>query len=247
EWREVFAGFVPTARSVVDPAMLYISIGIIGATVMPHNLYLHSSTVQTRRFELSHAGRKNAITFATVDVVVALCVAFLINAAILVTSAAVFHANGYREVAELQEAYRLLGPLTGTSVATVLFGLALLASGQGSAVTATMAGQIVMEGYVDLRMRPWARRLLTRSLAIVPAFFALLAYGETGLAKLLVLSQVILSLQLPFAMVPLVRFTGDRKLMGEFVNSSAVKGVALAIVAAIITLNAVLIWQTIVI
>jgi manganese transport protein len=244
QWREVFAGFLPSRRFVVDPAMLYIAIGIMGATIMPHNLYLHSSTVQTRRFELNRAGKANALRFATADIVIALCLAFLINAAILITSAAVFHANGYNSVVELQNAYHLLGPLTGTSIASLLFGLALLASGQSSAVTTTMAGQIVMEGYVDLKIRPWARRLLTRSLAIVPAFFMLLAYGESGMARLLLFSQVILSLQLPFAVVPLIRFTGDRALMGAFVNSRTVKILALIVAGAIVTLNASLLWQT---
>lgn len=245
QWAAVAAGFIPAAETVANPAMLYIAIGIIGATVMPHNLYLHSSIVQTRRFELTDGGKRDALRFATVDVVIALSLAFLINAAILITSAAVFHRSGYNEVAELQDAYRLLSPLTGAGIASLLFGLALLASGQSSTLTATLAGQIVMEGYVRIRLPLWARRLLTRSVAIVPAFFITLHYGESGLARLLILSQVILSLQLPFAIIPLIRFTSSKAAMGSFANSRQMAGLAWFIALIIIGLNATLLLSTV--
>lgn len=244
EWRAVASGFIPSEETLTNPGMLFIAIGIIGATVMPHNLYLHSSTVQTRRFARDVTGKKSAITFASVDIIFALCMAFFINAAILITAAAVFHTNGYREVAELQEAYKLLGPLTGVGVASVLFALALLASGQSSSITATLAGQIIMEGYVRLSLPPWARRLLTRSLAIMPALFVTLHYGESGIARLLLLSQVILSLQLPFAVIPLVRATSSKQVMGEFANRRWVVAVAALAVVIIISLNAILVYRT---
>ncbi len=240
-WYDVLQGFVPTVRTVTDPGLLYIAIGIIGATVMPHNLYLHSSIVQTRRVDQSVTDKKTLLGFATIDIVIALCIALFINAAILITSAAMFHANGYREIAELQDAWRLLGPLTGTTIASVLFALALLASGQSSTLTATLAGQIVMEGYVHLKMSAWARRLLTRGIAVVPALLATLLEGDSGVAKLLILSQVILSLQLPFAIVPLIRYTGNRKIMGAFANSRTVTVAAIAIVTLIVVLDAELI------
>jgi manganese transport protein len=242
-WAQVLQGFVPRTSSLADPHRLYVAIGIIGATVMPHNLYLHSSLVQTRRFALDAQGKQSALGFATIDIVVALTLAFVINAAILVTSAAVFHGRGYHEVAELQQAYQLLGPLTGTAAASLLFALALLASGQSSAITATLAGQIVMEGYLRLKIAPWARRLLTRSFAVVPALFVTLAYGESGIARLLLLSQVMLSLQLPFAVVPLIRFTSSRRLMGVHANSRAVVVVAVLLATLIVVLNALLVWQ----
>lgn len=245
EWREVFAGFIPTTQTITDQGMLYIAIGIIGATVMPHNLYLHSSTVQTRRFDTSPEGKKNAVAFATVDVIFALCLALLVNAAILITSAAVFHGSGHREVAELQDAYRLLGPLTGTTLASVLFGVALLAAGQSSSVTATLAGQVVMDGYVRLKLPLWARRLVTRSIAIVPALFVTLAYGDTGIAKLLLLSQVILSLQLPFAMYPLIRFTSSKAIMGRFASPRSVVIAAWAAMILIVCLNVILIFKVV--
>jgi manganese transport protein len=243
EWSAVAAGFIPTSRTVTDPGMLYLAIGIIGATVMPHNLYLHSSTVQTRCFSTSDEGKKSAITFATVDIIVALGLALLVNAAILITSAAVFHSSGHAEVAELQDAYRLLGPLTGTTLASVLFAVALLAAGQSSSITATLAGQIVMEGFVQLKLPAWARRLITRSIAIVPALFVTLLYGESGIARLLLLSQVVLSLQLPFAMLPLIRFTSSRQIMGQFASSRTVVVFASATMGVIVSLNILLIWK----
>jgi len=244
EWAAVAAGFIPSTQTVTDPGMLYLAIGIIGATVMPHNLYLHSSTVQTRRFDTSDAGKRGAIAFATVDVIVALAIALLVNAAILITAAAVFHVNGHTEVAELQDAHRLLGPLTGAAVASTLFAVALLAAGQSSSVTATLAGQIVMEGFVQIRIPPWARRLLTRSIAIVPAFIVTAAYGESGIGKLLLFSQVVLSLQLPFAMLPLIRYTSSRAIMGRFASPRPVACVAWTTMAIIVGLNAILIWRT---
>jgi len=240
EWGAVAAGFIPSARTLTDPGMLYLAIGIIGATVMPHNLYLHSSTVQTRRFHTGDAGKRSAIAFATADVLVALALALLVNAAILITAAAVFHVNGHAGVAELQDAHRLLGPLTGTAMAGTLFAVALLAAGQSSSITATLAGQVVMEGFVQLRLPPWARRLLTRSIAVVPAFLATLAHGEAGIGRLLLFSQVVLSLQLPFAMFPLIRFTSDAAIMGRFANPRWMRRAAWTTMATIVVLNLVL-------
>jgi manganese transport protein len=237
QWAQVAAGFIPTQQVVTDPTMLYLAIGIIGATVMPHNLYLHSSTVQTRRFDLTNAGKRNAMRYATVDIVSALVLAFLVNASILITAATVFHQNGHREVVEIQQAYHLLTPLMGTGIASLLFGLALLASGQSSTLTATLAGQIVMEGYLQLKLPVWLRRLLTRSIAIVPALFATAYYGESGIAKLLIFSQVLLSLQLPFAVIPLIRFTSDKKSMGQFVSPPWVIRLAWLVAFVIIALN----------
>lgn len=215
---EILKGLIPQSDLLTNSEMLYIGIGIIGATVMPHNLYLHSSIVQTRKYEDSSAGKKEAIKFITIDSTVALMLAFFINAAILIVAAAVFHRNGHTEVAEIEDAYQLLSPLLNAPIASTLFALALLASGQNSTLTGTMAGQIVMEGFLDIRLKPWVRRLLTRGLAIIPAIICVIFYGEKGIAKLLILSQVVLSFQLGFAIIPLVWFTGDRKKMGEFVN-----------------------------
>jgi manganese transport protein len=217
--------------------MLYLAIGILGATVMPHNLYLHSAIVQTRRYELAEAGRREAIRLATIDSTVALAFALLVNGAILILAAAAFHEAGHHEVAEIQEAYHLLAPLLGVPVASTMFAIALLASGQNSTITATLAGQIVMEGFLDLRLPAWARRLTTRLLAIVPAVVMTALYGESGTTELLILSQVILSLQLPFAVVPLVRFTSDRAKMGAFVNPRWLSRLAWAVATLIITLN----------
>lgn len=242
QWREVAAGIIPNSQTITDPAMLYVAIGIIGATVMPHNLYLHSSTVQTRRYALDEEGRRSAMKWASIDVVIALLLALVVNASILITAAAVFHASGHREVAEIQDAYHLLTPLLGTGLASILFGLALLASGQSSTLTATLAGQIVMEGYVQLKMRPWLRRLLMRSIAIVPALIATIYYGESGTAKLLVFSQVVLSLQLPFAVIPLVRFTSDRKRMGGFVNPRWMSCLAWLVAGIIVSLNGAMLY-----
>src|SRR5207249_9185731 len=211
-------GFLPTPQIVADPGMLYIAIGILGATVMPHNLYLHSSIVQTRRYELTALGKREAIKFATIDSTVALMFALFINAAILIVSAATFYSRGRNDIAEIQDAYQLLSPLLGMTGASTLFALALLASGQNSTLTGTLAGQIVMEGFLDIRLRPWLRRLLTRSLAIIPAVIVTALSGEAGTAKLLVLSQVILSMQLSFAVFPLVMFTSDKQKMGQFVS-----------------------------
>jgi manganese transport protein len=240
-WGDVASGFLPTSQAVSDSKMLYLIIGIIGATVMPHNLYLHSSTVQTRHVAPDDKGKQIAVRYATIDVIIALMFACIVNAAILITAAAVFHQHGHRDVAEIQNAYYLLTPLLGTSIASFLFGLALLVSGQSSTLTATLAGQIVMEGYMHLKMPAWARRLLTRAIAIVPALFAASFYGESGIAKLLIFSQVVLSMQLPFAIIPLVRFTSDRTIMGNFVSSRWLTGLACSITAGIIFLNALMI------
>ncbi len=237
---DVLRGIVPTTQIVTNPAMLYIAIGILGATVMPHNLYLHSSVVQTRSFVRDDAGKREAIRFATLDSTIALALACCINAAILILAAAAFHRVGRTDVAEIEQAYALLSPMLGAGAASVLFATALLASGQNSTVTATLAGQIVMEGFVDLRIPAWARRLSTRLIAIVPAVAVALFYGEGGTTRLLILSQVILSLQLPFAVVPLVQFTGDARIMGRFATRGLLRILAWAIAAIIILLNATL-------
>jgi manganese transport protein len=237
-------GFLPSPKIVTDPGMLYIAIGILGATVMPHNLYLHSSIVQTRRYELSAAGKREAIKFATIDSTVALMFALFINAAILIVAAATFYTRGRGDVAEIQEAYKLLTPLLGVTGASTLFAVALLASGQNSTLTGTLAGQIVMEGFLNIRLRPWLRRLITRLIAIIPAVIVTIISGEKGTTNLLVLSQVILSLQLSFAVFPLVMFTSDKVKMGEFVNSPAVKWLAWIIAIVIASLNGWLLFQT---
>jgi len=237
-------GFIPSPQIVADPGMLYIAIGILGATVMPHNLYLHSSIVQTRRYELTTAGKRQAIKFATIDSTLALMFALFINAAILIVSAATFYTRSRTDIAEIQEAYHLLSPLLGVTGASTLFALALLASGQNSTLTGTLAGQIVMEGFLHLRLRPWLRRLITRAIAIIPAVIVTAMSGEKGTANLLVLSQVILSLQLSFAVIPLVMFTSDRTKMGEFVNSTPVKLLAWFVAIFIALLNGWLLVQT---
>ena len=214
----ILQGMIPTMRIVTDPGTLYIAIGILGATVMPHNLYLHSSIVQTRRYELTPVGKREAIKFATIDSSLALLFALLINAAILIMAAATFHRSGRHEVAGIAQAYELLSPLLGAGAASTLFAVALLASGQNSTLTGTLAGQIVMEGFLNLRLRPWLRRLITRLIAVAPAVVVIVVSGEQAVEKLLVMSQVILSMQLSFAVFPLVRFTGDKLKMGEFVN-----------------------------
>jgi manganese transport protein len=239
----VMRGFIPSAQVVTNPAMLYIAIGILGATVMPHNLYLHSSIVQTRMYEQTSEGKREAVKFSFIDSTVALSFALFINAAILIVSAATFHRSGRTEVAEIQDAYQLLTPLLGAGASTV-FALALLASGLNSTLTGTLAGQIVMEGFLNIRLRPWLRRLITRAIAIVPAVIVAIIYGESGTAKLLVLSQVILSLQLSFAVFPLVMFTSDRAKMGEFVNPLWVKVLAYTVAFVIASLNAWLLFQT---
>jgi len=240
----MLAGLVPTPHIITNPGMLYIAIGILGATVMPHNLYLHSSIVQTRAFERTDSGKTMAIKFATIDSTVALLIAFFINASILVLSAAAFHGSGHQDVADISDAYSLLSGTLGVSIASVLFGVALLAAGQNSTLTGTMAGQIVMEGFLALRLRPWVRRLLTRLVAIVPAVIVAGLYGEQGIGELLVLSQVILSLQLSFAVVPLVQFTSERKKMGQFVNPRWLTVLAWVVTAIIVGLNIYLLIQT---
>jgi manganese transport protein len=237
-------GFLPSPQIVSDPGMLYIAIGILGATVMPHNLYLHSSIVQTRRYELSASGKREAIKFATIDSTVALMVALFINAAILIVAAATFYTHGRNDVAEIQDAYKLLTPLLGVTGASTLFALALLASGQNSTLTGTLAGQIVMEGFLNIRLRPWLRRLITRLIAIIPAVVVTIISGEKGTTNLLVLSQVILSLQLSFAVFPLVMFTSDKVKMGAFVNGPVVKTLSWFVASVIALLNGWLLMQT---
>ncbi|MGH7590242.1 MAG: Nramp family divalent metal transporter [Gemmatimonadales bacterium] len=237
-WGPVAAGLLPAAGIVTDPGMLYIAVGILGATVMPHNLYLHSAIVQTRKVVPDERSRHEAIRFSTIDSTAALMFAFFINGAILVVAAATFHQTGHAEVAEIGDAYRLLSPLLGTALASTLFAVALLASGLNSTITGTLAGQVVMEGFLDIRLPPWLRRLLTRMIAIVPAVLVTAFLGERGTGKLLILSQVILSLQLSFAVVPLVMFTSDRKKMGPFVNGPALKAISWVTTVAIVGLNA---------
>ena len=239
----VLAGFVPRASILADPDKLYIAIGILGATVMPHNLYLHSSIVQTRMYDETPAGRKEAVKFAFIDSTVALSFALFINAAILIVAAATFHRAGETSVAEIQDAYRLLTPLLGVTGASAVFAFALLASGQNSTLTGTLAGQIVMEGFLNIRIRPWLRRLITRLIAIVPAALTAIFFGVHGTAQLLILSQVILSLQLSFAVFPLVRFTSERLKMGEFVNPLWLKILAYTVAVAIAGFNAWLLVQ----
>ncbi|MBI2407968.1 MAG: Nramp family divalent metal transporter [Gemmatimonadetes bacterium] len=254
----VAKGFVPTTEILSNPEMLYIAIGILGATVMPHNLYgilgatvmphnlyLHSSIVQTRRYKETAQGKREAVRFAFIDSTIALTSALFINAAILIVAAATFHTTGNTQVAEIQDAHKLLTPLLGVAGASAVFALALLASGQNSTLTGTLAGQIVMEGFIDLRLRPWVRRAITRAVAIIPAVIVSVMYGESGTARLLLLSQVILSLQLSFAVFPLVMFTSDRRKMGEFVNPAWLKITAYSVAFFIASLNAWLLVQTV--
>ena len=240
----ILLGFVPSAQIVTNPGMLYVSIGIIGATVMPHNLYLHSSIVQTRKYEQNPGGKREAIKFATIDSTVALMFALFINGAILILAAAAFHWSGHQDVASIQEAYQLLSPLMGVGGASVLFAVALLASGQNSTLTGTLAGQIVMEGFLNVRLRPWLRRLITRAIAIVPAVCVIGYFGEGKTTQLLVASQVVLSMQLGFAIWPLMRFTGEKTKMGEFVNPLWIKILGWTIAAIIIVLNVKLLFDT---
>jgi manganese transport protein len=237
DWNAVIRGFAPTTEIVRNPEMLYLALGILGATVMPHNLYLHSGVVQTRRFGESVEDRREAIKLATIDSTIALCFALLINASILILAASTFHKVGQTDVAELEQAHSFLAPLLGSALAPTLFGIALLCCGLNSTVTATLAGQIVMEGFLDIALPPWARRLITRGIAIVPAAIITIWYGESGTAKLLILSQVVLSLQLPFAIVPLVMFTADRGKMGELTAPRWVSAFAVLIAIVIIALN----------
>jgi manganese transport protein len=240
----ILQGFVPQSDIVQNLDKLYIAVGILGATVMPHNLYLHSSIVQTRAWQQTPEKKWEAIKFGTIDSTVALSLALFVNAAILVVAAATFHFSGYHEVAEIQDAYKLLSPVLGVGLASTIFAFALLASGQSSTLTATLAGQIVMEGFLELRLPPWLRRLATRLLAIVPALVCIFLFGEQGTGSLLVLSQVVLSLQLSFAVIPLVMFTSDRRLMGEFVNPRWLQVVAGAVATLIVGLNLWLLAQT---
>jgi manganese transport protein len=241
---EVVRGLVPTPEIVFDPAKLYIAIGILGATVMPHNLYLHSSIVQTRNFGHSEAGKREAIKYATIDSTLALFFAFFINAAILILAAATFHTTGNQGVADIGDAHQLLTPLLGTTLASVLFAVALLASGQNSTITGTLAGQIVMEGFLNIRLPAWLRRLITRLIAIIPAVIVTAVAGERGTGQLLILSQVILSMQLSFAVVPLVMFTSEKSKMGAFVNPRWVQVLAWFVAALIGSLNAWLLVET---
>jgi manganese transport protein len=240
----VALGFVPGPRVILNQEMLYVSIGILGATVMPHNLYLHSSIVQTRKFEQTPLGKREAIKFATIDSTVALMFALFINGAILVLAASAFHWSGHQNVAEIQDAYKLLSPLLGVSFASVLFAIALLASGQNSTLTGTLAGQIVMEGFLNFRITPWVRRLLTRSIAIIPAVLVIGIFGEGKTTQLLVASQVVLSMQLGFAVWPLMRFTGEKAKMGEFANGLVVKILGWMTAIIIISLNVKLLFDT---
>ncbi|MGB6726614.1 MAG: Nramp family divalent metal transporter [Terracidiphilus sp.] len=236
--------FIPATAIVTNPDMLYIAIGILGATVMPHNLYLHSSIVQSRNYKRTAAGKREAVHMANIDSALALSIALFVNAAILIVAAAVFNRSGHFEVAAIQDAFKLLSPLVGAASASTLFAIALLASGQNSSITGTLAGQVVMEGFINLHVPPWMRRLITRTLAIIPTIIVVAITGESGTEKLLILSQVILSLQLSFAVVPLVLFTGDRALMGQFVNGRGMKVLAWFTAVLIAVLNAWLLVQT---
>lgn len=237
DWGAVIRGFAPTTEIVTNPEMLYLALGIIGATVMPHNLYLHSAIVQTRQIGDALEERRSAIRLATIDSTVALMFALLVNASILILAAAAFYGTGTRGVAELGEAHSLLAPVLGSAIAPTLFGIALLSCGVNSTVTATLAGQAVMEGFLDIRLPPWLRRLITRMIAIVPAAFVAIAYGESGTAQLLILSQVILSLQLPFAVIPLVLFTANHRKMGTLVAPRWMTALAAVVSIVIVTLN----------
>ena len=243
-WREAARGLIPRAEIFRNREMLYIAIGILGATVMPHNLYLHSSIVQTRAFGASARDRREALRYAVFDSTLALGFALFINAAILVLGAAAFHRRGLHDVAEIADAYKLLSPVLGASFASTLFACALLASGQNSTLTGTLAGQIVMEGFLDIRLKPWVRRLITRAIAIIPAVLVIGIAGEGKVTSLIILSQVVLSFQLPFAVIPLIQFTGNRLKMGEFANSRATSVIAWVVAAAIIFLNFEYLWLT---
>src|SRR6202521_2967210 len=241
-WREAALGFLPRAEILRNREMLYIAIGILGATVMPHNLYLHSSIVQTRAFGDSSRDRREAIRYALHDSTLALGFALFVNAAILFLGAAAFHTRGLSNVAEIAEAYKLLSPVLGVSLASTVFACALLASGQNSTLTGTLAGQIVMEGFLEIRLKPWLRRLITRSIAIIPAAFVIGFAGEGKVTALIILSQVVLSFPLPFAIIPLIQFTGDRAKMGEFTNSRVTSVIAWIVAAAVLFFNAELLW-----
>ena len=239
----ILGGFMPSMEIVTNPQMLYIAIGIIGATVMPHNLYLHSSIVQTRDYKRTDTGRKQAIKWATLDSTIALMLALFINASILIIAASVFHTSGNTHVVEIEQAYEMLSPLLGMGIASTLFAVALLASGINSTVTATLAGQIIMEGFLRLRIPNWARRLVTRGLAVIPVIAVTILYGEKGTAQLLIFSQVILSMQLPFAVIPLVRFVSDKEKMGKFAIKRPMIILSWIVAALILTLNTKMLWD----
>jgi manganese transport protein len=243
-WREAALGLIPRAEILRNREMLYIAIGILGATVMPHNLYLHSSIVQTRAFGSSVRDRREALRYAVFDSTLALGFALFVNAAILILGAAAFHTRGLHDVAEIADAYKLLSPVLGASFASTVFACALLASGQNSTLTGTLAGQIVMEGFLDIRLKPWLRRLITRAIAIIPAVLVIGIAGEGKVTSLLILSQVVLSFQLPFAVIPLIQFTSNRSRMGEFVNSRLTSVIAWIVAAVILLFNAELLWLT---
>jgi manganese transport protein len=243
DWGAVVKGFVPSAQLVADPGMLYLALGILGATVMPHNLYLHSGLVQTRGYGSSVPEKREAITLSTIDSTIALCLALVINASILILAAATFHKSGQVDVAELDQAHSFLAPLLGSAIAPTLFAIALLCCGLNSTITATLAGQIVMEGFLNLRIAPWLRRMITRTIAILPAIIVTIWAGEKATGQLLILSQVVLSLQLPFAVVPLVLLTASRAKMGQFVAPRWLTAVAVLIAIAIIALNAKLVFD----
>ncbi|HSI10973.1 MAG TPA: Nramp family divalent metal transporter [Chthoniobacter sp.] len=240
----ILLGFIPNPHVVTNQKMLLVAIGILGATVMPHNLYLHSSIVQTRKYAQTPEGKKEAIKFATIDSSTALMFALFINAAILILAASAFHWSGHQDVAEIQEAYKLLSPMLGVGMASILFAVALLASGQNSTLTGTLAGQIVMEGFVNIRLRPWLRRLITRGLAIVPAVVVISIWGEGKTTELLLVSQVVLSMQLGFAVWPLMRFTGEKAKMGEFANAVWIRILGWSTTLIIIVLNVKLLFDT---
>jgi len=240
EWHSVAAGMIPQTQIFKNPNMLYIAISILGATVMPHNLYLHSSIVQTRRYERNNSGKKSAIFYAGIDSTVSLFFAFFINAAILILASAGFHKNGFTQIAEITDAYKLLDPVFGVQFSSLLFAVALLAAGQNSTLTGTLSGQIVMEGFIQLKLKPWQRRLLTRSIAVVPAFFVIAYTGEGSITQLLVFSQIVISMQLSFAVIPLVIFTSSKLKMGAFVNSKMLVVLSVAVAAIILGLNAYL-------
>lgn len=242
-WPEVTRGFTPSLSAISEAAPLYLAIGILGATVMPHNLYLHTSIVQTRLFAKDLASKQDAINLARIDTIGSLALALLVNSAILILAAAAFHQSGHSDVVEIQDAYRMLDPLVGGAFASVLFGIALLASGQSSTFTGTIAGQVIMEGYLNLRIPCWQRRLLTRGLALIPAFIGVWLLGDGAVGKLLVMSQVVLSLQLPFALYPLIRMTSDRQLMGPFVNRWPTRVLAWGLFVLISAANSWLILQ----
>lgn len=240
----IMGGLLPQPQIVSNPAMLYIAIGILGATVMPHNLYLHSSIVQTRNYDKTDAGKRHAIKYATIDSTASLLLAFFVNAAILILAAAAFHGTPHESVADISDAYRLLDPLLGSKYAATFFGIALLAAGLNSTLTGTLAGQIVMEGFLNIQLKPWLRRLVTRLLALIPALIVTIWYGEKGTGQLLVLSQVVLSMQLSFAVVPLVLFTNDKNKMQGFENSVLVKVISWIVASIIVALNVYLLWKT---